>query len=259
MTEQLTKNIKELESMKEYPKQIFYKGNLDLLKKKKVAIVGSRKPNFYTQEYTKILAKRLSDLDICIVSGGALGVDAIAHKAAGAHNTIMISPSGLNVIYPATNKELILDIWQNGLALSMYENDFKATPYSFVARNEMVVALSDILIVTQADLNSGSLRSVEFALKMNKDIYVLPHRVNESLGTNELLKNNFSKAIYNIDEFVNSFTKGTKKLSKSDAFIEYCKTTPFYDEAFSKYGSKLFEYELSGKIQIINGRVTLIC
>lgn len=137
----------------------------------------------------------------------------------------------------------------------MFEHNFKATPWSFVARNELVVALSEILIVTQADKNSGSLRSVEFALKMGKKVYVFPHRIGESEGTNMLLKNHMAEAIYDIHEFIDSLVPNQKKEKIVDEFLEYCKQHPLYDEAVLKYNSKVFEYEIEGKIEIKQGRV----
>ncbi len=247
--------IEELKSLKETPKNLYYKGNLDLLKKPKISIVGTRKPFKYTQLLTHQLAQKLSLAGNCIVSGGAMGVDAIAHRAAGDNNTILVSPCGINYRYPAVNKKLIEQIEQNGLLLSPFDEDFKATNYSFVQRNEIVVALGDILIVSQADLNSGSLRSVEYALKMEKEIYVLPHRIYESQGTNQLLKDGLAKVIYDIDEFVNSYTNVPIIEEEKDDFLEFCKSNPTFEESIKKYNSLVYEYELSGKIEIINGLV----
>ncbi|MFA7083724.1 MAG: DNA-processing protein DprA [Arcobacteraceae bacterium] len=261
MIEAVNFHINALNSMSKYPKELFYKGNIELLERKIISIVGTRNPFYNTQMATQRLSHTLSQAGICIASGGALGVDSIAHRAAGVHNTIMVSPSGLEVFYPATNRQLIQNIQESGLAISAYANDFKATPWSFVARNEIVVALGDVLVVAQADLKSGSLRSVEFALKMGKPIYVLPHRLGESQGTNELLQKGLAKAIYDIDEFVNIFAVTNKKIKpkteKNDEFLEYCKSNPKYDDAVSKYSSKVFEYELGGKIVVKNGMVSL--
>jgi DNA processing protein len=250
--------IEELKNLKNRPQSLFYKGNLELLKKPKISIVGTRRPSLYTQSLTHQLAQNLSFAGNCIISGGAMGVDAIAHKAAGVNNTILVSPCGINFRYPAINKKLIAQIEKEGLLLSPFAKDFKATNYSFVQRNEIVVALGDILIVTQADLNSGSLRSVEYALKMGKEIYVLPHRINESLGTNNLIKDGFAKVIYDIDEFLEPYTKIAIKETEDDDFIEFCKNSPTYEEAIAKYDSLVFEYELNGKIQIKNGFINLI-
>ena len=135
-----------------------------------------------------------------IVSGAAMGVDAIAHQNA-IPNTIAVVANGLDIKYPAINKNLITQIETNSLVLSTYPKSSVARTYTFVERNELVVALGDVLIVTQADINSGSLRSVEFALKMGKKIYTLPHRIGESEGTNRLLNQGLATAIYNVDIF----------------------------------------------------------
>ena len=253
MIKKIDFHISALDSMKSYPKNISYIGNLNLLNNKKIAIVGTRKPNSYTKNIIHNLSHTLSNNNITIVSGAAMGVDAIAHSASN-NNTIAVVANGLNIRYPAVNKSLIQNIEKNSLILSTYKDNEKARNYTFVHRNEIVVALCDILIVAQADLNSGSLTSAKFALKMNKAIYVLPHRINESLGTQELIKNNQAKVIYDIDEFIKSLGI-SNVLIKKDDFLDYCKSNPLYNEALTKYGDKIFEYELEGKIIIKDSRV----
>lgn len=251
-------HIDDLDLMKKYPKEIFYKGNIELLNKRKVSIVGTRKPNQYTQQFTHLLSKELSSNNITIVSGAAMGVDAIAHNGAGTSNTIAVAGTGLNIKYPVVNKNLITDIENNGLILSQFKNTQTATKYTFPLRNEVVVALGEILIVTQADLNSGTMRSVEYALKMNKPIYVLPHRLNESEGTNKLLQEGKAKAIYNIDKFIEDFVGCKNEIKSKDIFIEYCKTNPTYDEAMELYGAEVFEYELLEKIKVQDGSIIVL-
>ena len=248
-------HICELDTMKSYPKELFFSGNLELLKKTKISIVGSRKPSQYSRSLTHQLSSLLSKRGICVVSGGAMGIDAIAHRGAKASNTISVLPCGVNVKYPSINKNLLTDIEKDGLLLSQFKDDFRATPWSFVVRNELVVSLGDVLVVAEAELKSGSMRSIEFALKMNKEIYVFAHRVGESNGTQELLKSGKAKAIYDIDEFVSKFCGAEVSEVKSDSFSDYCKTNPTYEEAIKKYPSKIFEAELAGEITIQNGKV----
>jgi len=255
---QLTQTIPELENMKKYPKEIFYIGNLEFLQRKKVSIVGSRRPSPYTKQYTHEIAKKLSQNNVVVVSGAAMGVDAIAHLSAGANNTIGVAGNGLDIRYPVINNQLIQDIEQYGLMLSQFKLGTPSTRYNFPIRNECVVALGDILIVTQADINSGTMRSVEYALKMGKEIYVLPHRVGESEGTNHLLQNNQAKAIYDIDRFIKNICSCTNDCGVEDDFLLYCKTNPTYDEAMEKYPKEVFEYELGGKILVENGLVSVV-
>ncbi len=251
----LEQKLDELSSMKSYPSEIYYDGNLELLNKVKVSIVGSRKTSKYSREMTHKLSSTLTKAGVCVVSGGAMGVDAVAHLGAGASNTIAVLPCGINIKYPAVNKNLLADIQNRGLLLSQFEKDAKARPWSFVVRNELVVALGEVLVVAEAELDSGSMRSIEFALKMGKEIFVFPHRLGESSATNELLKEGKAKAIYDIDKFVSRFgvLKGVE--TKKDSFFTYCDTNPTYEEALKKYPDKVFEAELNGDIEIKNAKV----
>lgn len=250
--------IDELNSMKSYPSELYYDGNLELLSRVKVSIVGSRKTSKYSREQTHKLSSALAKAGVCVVSGGAMGVDAVAHLGAGASNTIAVLPCGINIKYPAVNKNLLVDIQNSGLLLSQFAEDDKARPWSFVVRNELVVALGEVLVVSEAELESGSMRSIEFALKMGKEIFVFPHRLGESSATNELLKEGKAKAIYNIDAFVSRFRTITVKEIKTDSFLEYCENNPTYEEAIKRYPDRVFDAELNGEIKIENGKVLLI-
>lgn len=245
-------NIPQLKYMAKEPKEIFYIGNRDLLNSSMVSIVGTRRPCNYTKDFTFKLAQALSKRGVVVVSGAAMGVDAIAHRGATPKNTIAVMPNGLDIKYPAVNKSLISNIEKQGLTLSFYKDGFRATKWSFVARNELVVALGSVLIVTEADLNSGSLRSVEYALKMKKEIFVLPHRLGESLGTNSLLEKGLAKPIYNIEEFANKFGK---TIEIKDEFLEFLKQKPTLDKAIFEYGDRVYEAELEGLIAIENGYI----
>jgi len=253
-------HIDALDTMKNYPKDLFYIGDLELLKRQKVSIVGSRKPNKYAREITRVLTQKLTAAGVCIVSGGAIGVDAIAHKAAGAKNTIMVAATGLDKRYPAINKNLIADIEKDGLLLSQFQEGSPSTRYNFVLRNELVVALGEILIVTYADPDSGTMRSVEYAQKMGKKIYVLAHRIGESEGTNRLLQGKRAEAIYDIESFIQRLfgdQTDTKEDPKSP-FLEFCSKNPSYEEALKLFAAEVFEAELQGLIMVKDARIYLL-
>jgi DNA processing protein len=204
-----------------------------------------------------MLAKALSLRGVCIVSGAAMGVDAIAHEGAGSANTIAVVANGLDIRYPIINQNMIENIEKNGLVMSQFNNGFRATGWSFVVRNELVVALGDILIVAEADLDSGSMHSAEYALKMGKQIYVLPHRLSESLGTQKLLEEDSAIAITNIDSFVSKFGEAVKSCIEKDEFFYFCQSFPTFDETLEKFGDRVYEAELDGIITIDNGTVRL--
>ena len=257
MSTQLNENIPALSSMKKYPESLFYKGNTNLLQRPKVSIVGTRRPSPYTRQFTYALAQALAKRGVCIVSGAAMGVDAIAHHGAGAENTIAVVANGLDIRYPVINKEIIEAIENQGLVLSQFKDTFRATGWSFVVRNELVVALGDILIVTEADLGSGSMRSVEYALKMGKEIFVLPQRLDESLATNALLNEGKAIAINDIESFVSRFGQVAQDGIVKDDFFYFCQNGPTLDESIEQYGDKIYEAELEGLITIQQGIVRL--
>lgn len=250
--------IPELKAMKHYPEVIYCHGNTDLLTRPKISIIGTRRPNPYTRAMTYELSKKLTLSGMVVVSGAALGVDGIAHQGAGEANTIAVLPSGIDIYYPAENRSLITSIAQSGLILSQFDIGFSARDWSFVVRNEVVVALGDALVVMEADEGSGSMRSVEFALEMGKPIYVLPHRLRESGATRRLLAEGKATAIDDIDLFVAHISQKAHNAKEDSPFIAFCRNGPTYDEALGKFPKEIFEAELNGTIEVRNGRVYVV-
>jgi len=249
--------IGELQAMKKYPSELFYRGDLGLLKRPKVSLVGTRRPSTYTKQFTHSIASALAKRGVSVVSGAAMGVDAIAHTGAGASNTIAVVANGLDIRYPAVNRSLIESIEKSGLMLSQFNDGFKAMGWSFVVRNEIVVALGELLIVTEAELDSGTMRSVEFALKMGKQIFVLPQRLSESSGTNMLLREGKATAITDVELFASKFGQAPSSSVDKDEFFYFCQTLPTFESAVKKFGDKVYEAELEGIVTIHNGIVSL--
>jgi DNA processing protein len=219
----------------------YYKGDISLLELPKIAILGTRRPSRYSKEVTAQLSKILSKKYV-IVSGGAMGVDAIAHK--NASKTIMVSPAGIDIYYPKVNSSLIKEIAKNHLLITKYKEGFMPRPYTFLERNQIIVDISEFLIIVEADENSGSYRSFEIAKKSGKKIYSVPHRIGESLATNRLAEEGEIELIFDIEKFANGL--GIKK--NSGKIIDY-------NEAFRIYGEKLYEMELFGEIEVKEGKV----
>ncbi|MBE0492089.1 MAG: DNA-protecting protein DprA [Sulfurospirillum sp.] len=255
MIQEISFDIPQLHSMRKYPPHLFYKGNLELLQKRKISIVGSRKLNPYAKELTCKLASKLSNAGVCVVSGGAIGADTIAHLHAGTHNTIMVAGTGLDKRYPAINARMIQSIEENGLVLSQFAIGTPSAKYNFPLRNELIVALGEVIVVAYADIGSGSMRSVEYALKMQKEIFVFPHRLGESQATNDLLSQGFAKCIYDIDAFVALHSDAIITQSAADPFLVFCDLQPSLFEALGTFGELVYEYELQGLIKIINGKI----
>lgn len=230
------------------PARVYYKGNLKLLESRKVAIIGSRRMSVYTKNSLVELVSFLKKAKVCVVSGGALGVDIHAARLAYPH-TIAIFANGLDEIYPKANASDILDIYNNALALSENAPDYKAKPYDFLLRNRLIIALSEVVVIAQADLKSGSMQSARLALSMNKPIYVLPHRKNESEGTNLLLAQNKAKLLYDYQQFAAMFGELECKQQQDD-LLNFIKNEGDLEKVLQKFGDKVYEYELEGLVEI---------
>ncbi len=165
-----------------------------------------------------------------------------AHEASFP-NTMVVSPSSLDVIYPGSDETLIENIYKSALALSEYEKNFSPYKHTFLQRNRIIVKISDIVIIAQADLKSGSMRSFEWAYKYKKPVYVLPHRIGESLGTRYLAKEHLAEVIWDIDEFCAALG------------VEATAEVLSINEALKLYGSRLYEMELNGAVEIKNANV----
>ena len=242
-----------LNRLKNPPKELNFIGDTSLLELPKVAVVGSRKASVYTKECVAALCSALKSANVCVVSGGAIGVDIAAHKAA-MPRTIGVFASGLDIIYPAQNKAAIKEIYAKGLALSEYDEGEPPLAYRFLERNRIVVGLSQALVVAQADLRSGSMQSARLANELNIPVFVLPQRINESSGTNALLASKKAELIDDYVKFASLFGE-VKEQKTDDDIVKFCKNGVSLDEALSKFGEIIYEYELDGLLEISNLRV----
>ena len=177
------------------PKQLFVAGTplTESMKLPRVAIVGSRKVSPYGREVTTKLAYDLAARGIVIISGLALGVDALAHKAAldAGGTTLAVLPSPIGHIYPSSHTALARQILENGGTLiSEYAGVADMNRASFIARNRLVSGLCDALLITEAAEKSGTLHTARFALEQGRDVLAVPGSIFSptSVGTNNLLK-----------------------------------------------------------------------
>jgi DNA processing protein len=176
------------------PKQLFVLGDLQKLSSTTtVSTVGSRAVTPYGRQVTTQLVGDIAGRGVSIISGLALGVDAIAHTAclqAGGY-TIAVLPCGLDTIHPASNRQLAIKILEQGGALvSEYPPGTAAFKQHFVARNRIVSGLGDALLITEASERSGSLHTANFALEQGKPVLAVPGNItsNTSTGCNQLIR-----------------------------------------------------------------------
>lgn len=177
------------------PKELFVAGTplAELMNRPRVAIVGSRKVSAYGREVTTKLARDLAGRGVVIISGLALGVDALAHRAALeiGGTTVAVLPSPLEHVYPASHRQLAQQILDSGGTLvSEYPADTPFSKITFIARNRIVSGLAQALVITEAAEKSGSLHTARFALEQGRDVLAVPGSIFSptSVGTNNLLK-----------------------------------------------------------------------
>jgi DNA processing protein len=187
------------------PKTIYHRGEIPIYDIG-VAIVGTRKPTAYGKQVTSELSERLADRGAAIISGLAHGIDGIAHQGAlkSGGMTIAVLPSGLDTVYPSTHRRLADQILDTGGALvSEYEPGTPPLQHRFLERNRIVSGLSDIVIVTEAGLRSGTMNTVSHALEQGKDVYVVPGPITSAMsaGCNALIAQG-ATPIVSIDLFI---------------------------------------------------------
>ncbi len=174
------------------PAVLFAAGNVGLLKRPALAIVGSRSPSPQGLDNARAFAKALGNANYTIVSGLALGIDAAAHEGAliSASSTIAVLGCGINIVYPKTNRELFERIIAEGLILSEHGLDVPALPVHFPTRNRIISGLARGCLVIEASLSSGSLITARVAVDQGRDVFAVPGSIHSPLskGCHALIK-----------------------------------------------------------------------
>ena len=183
----------KLKHIKCKPSKLYVRGNLPDPNKKTVAIVGARNCSDYGLTLAKTLAKILSNNDVQVISGLAMGIDTAGHIGAieVEKPTFAVLGCGVDICFPMHNANVynrILDY--GGGIISEFDIGTPPLPYNFPSRNRIISGLSDIVIVVEARSKSGSLITADFALEQGRTIFACPGRVGDSLstGTNNLIK-----------------------------------------------------------------------
>lgn len=154
-----------------------------------LAVVGARKCTSYGQRVAHELTQALATVPISIISGLALGIDSIAHRAClDAHGvTVAVLAGGLDRIYPTVHVALankIID--QGGALISEYPPGVPSLPHHFPIRNRIIAGLSKGVIIIEATLKSGSLLTAKAAVEYNREVFVVPHSIYSASGQGPL-------------------------------------------------------------------------
>jgi DNA processing protein len=174
-------------------RKLYYIGDISLLKSRSITFVGTRDITDYGKWVIgELLGDFLCKMDIVVVSGLARGVDAYVHDTClkRAIKTMAIVPGAISSAIPKGNMKIFEKLKKEGLILAEYPEGTILSREMFVLRNRLLAAISDITIVIQAGVKSGSLITANIALDYNRDIYVIPGNINSSVsqGCNMLAK-----------------------------------------------------------------------
>ena len=210
-----------LKNISDAPLALYCAGDISLLNRDCVAVVGARKCSEYGRQVALKIGETLAKNDIVTVSGMAEGIDASAHlgalKVGG--KTIAVLGSGVDVCYPRCNKNLYDRIIDEGLIISEYPLGTKPKPFYFPRRNRIISAISKAVTVVEASSGSGSLITAEIAAEQGKEIIAVPGNINStfSLGCNKLIADGAS--IMTVPEDVLRIIGVEPKLQKEE-FVE---------------------------------------
>ncbi len=200
------------------PLLLFYKGNADLESAKIVAVVGTRKNTDYGHKLCEELIDGLRSLEgLLIVSGLALGIDAIAHKRCVQLGlpTVGVLGHGLDTVYPFTHKTLAAQMQENGGLLTEFCSETPPDRNNFPMRNRIVAGMSDVTVVVESNSSGGALITATLAAGYHRDVAAFPGRVTDSrsAGCNELIRTNMAAMITKAHDLVElmNWDMGKKK------------------------------------------------
>lgn len=185
---------KELLTLHDAPFLLYYSGQIDTLKKPKLAIVGSRHSTAGGNDNARAFARYFAAKSWAVVSGLAYGIDKAAHEgalsSAKPDSTIAVMATGLDLVYPGEHIDLAVRIRDNGLLLSEYGIGVQANTHHFPQRNRIVAGLSLGVLVVEAARRSGSLITAKQALEYSREVFAIPGSIHSQLarGCHQLIR-----------------------------------------------------------------------
>lgn len=191
------------------PTVLYVKGNLPADIKLPIAVIGSRKASDYGKAMAEHFGRELAENGACVVSGLALGCDAIAARGAlkAIKNdlpTVAVLGCGIDVVYPYENRKLYAEIAERGALISEYKPGREPSRESFPQRNRLISGFSRGVLVIEAGKKSGTRITVDFAHEQGRDVFAVPSRLTDisGIGTNGLIKSGGAKPVFGVDDIL---------------------------------------------------------
>ena len=213
---------KNLLNVKNHPIIICARGNIETLSKKKVAIVGTRHATMAGMNFVSDLAQKFCEHDYAVVSGMAMGTDTAAHigalKSSGNMQTIAVLAGGVDYIWPLENESLYYEILERGCIISEMPVGYQPNGQNFVQRNRWVAGLSDFLILSEADMKSGSMTTARFAIDYERRVFAVPGHPSDprSAGPNSLIRQGVATLCMSSNDFFDEKNVNQKKNYKPE-------------------------------------------
>ena len=231
-----------LKEINDCPPVIIVKGDLDLLKEEKIAVVGPRNASYNALLYAKKFTVLLGQNSIVSVSGMAHGVDTAVHQASLLSGTIAVLAGGIDNIYPSENTKLYNQISECGIILSEMPIGFLPKGHNFIQRNRLISGLSIATVVIEASLQSGSLSTARFAIEQNREIFAVPGSPFDPRchGTNRLIKEG-ANIITEVEDVLHASSKKNILMKKVSQVTQTKKDYNFSNDEIGIVSKKIME------------------
>lgn len=186
------------------PPVLYVRGDISAADEWSVSVVGTRRPTPYGRQVAEEISYQLASNRICVVSGLARGIDAIAHRAAlqAGGRTIAVLACGLDITYPPEHAKLACEIIEHGVLLSEYPLGTQPRGDYFPRRNRIMAGISLGVLVVEGDLKSGAMITARFANDENREVFAVPGSIfsPQSRGANDLIQNGGAKLVHKVED-----------------------------------------------------------
>ncbi len=198
------------------PSLLYYKGKQHLNNARMVSIIGTRNHTAYGKQVTEEFIRGLENEQVVIISGLALGIDAIAHKASLQHRipTVGVLAHGLDTLYPSQHRSLASEMISNGGLLTEFRMLTQPDKHNFPRRNRIVAGMADATVVIETAIKGGSMITAELAYNYNRDLFAVPGKLTDSKssGCLKLIQQNKALLFSGPEHFIDTMGWKEKKL-----------------------------------------------
>ena len=231
-----------LRQIADCPPIITVKGDLELLKSEKIAVVGPRNASFNALLHAKKFTVLLGQNSIVSVAGLALGVDTAVHEASLLSGTIAVLAGGIDHIYPLENTKLYHNIAECGVLISELPFGFLPKGPNFIQRNRLISGLSVATVVIEAGLQSGSLATARFAMEQNREVFAVPGSPFDPRcqGTNKLIKEG-ANIITEVEDVLTATRQKNSVVKKISQISNVKKEYKFNDDEIGNVGQNILQ------------------